>query len=119
MTGAEDWDLGLRTIGEGTRVRIAANIIHEEGRVRYFNLCLKKAYYAPGVALFVSKHGVRSLVGMSRRPWLHPRALVRPLGLGLVALKAGQAIAMAVALIWSLFGRRFKLPGRPIKSTQH
>jgi glycosyltransferase involved in cell wall biosynthesis len=120
MTGAEDWDLGLRTISEGPRVRIMANIVHEEGRVRYFNLCLKKAYYAPGVARFVRKHGVSGLVGMSRRPWLHQsRALVRPLGLGLLALKAGQAIAMVVALIWALFGRRFKLPVRPAETTQH
>jgi glycosyltransferase involved in cell wall biosynthesis len=116
MTGAEDWDLGLRTISRGSRVRIVAHIVHEEGRVRYFNLCRKKAYYAPGVALFVKKHGVRSLVGMSHRRWLNPRVLVRPLGLGLLALKAGQAIAMTFALIWALFGRRFKLPGRPIDS---
>ena len=120
MTGAEDWDLGLRTIGEGTRVRITANIIHEEGRVRYLNICGKKAYYAPGVALFLKKHGMRGITGMSRRPWLHqPRALVRPLGLGLLALKAGQAIAMALALAWSFFGRRFKLPDRPSERTQH
>ena len=54
MTGAEDWDLGLRTAEAGPRSRINANIIHDEGHVRYFNTCSKKAYYAPGVVLSVS-----------------------------------------------------------------
>jgi glycosyltransferase involved in cell wall biosynthesis len=114
MTGAEDWDLGLRTIKSGPRVRIAAKIVHEEGRVNYFNICRKKAYYAPGVALFIRKHGLRGLSGVSLRPWLRqPRALIRPLGLGLLALKVGQAIAMLLAIGWTLVGRRTKLPARP------
>ena len=81
MTGVEDWDLGLRTAGAGPRVRIDSRIIHEEGHFRYFNICWKKAYCAPCVALFIRKHGVRGFVGMSRRPWLRqPRALAEPLG---------------------------------------
>jgi glycosyltransferase involved in cell wall biosynthesis len=120
MTGAEDWDLGLRTAGAGPRVRIDARIIHEEGHVRYFNICRKKAYYAPGVALFIRKHGVQGLVGMSRRPWLRqPRALARPLGLGLLVLKVGQATAMAPAMGWAFFGRPLRLPDRPSMRTKH
>jgi glycosyltransferase involved in cell wall biosynthesis len=114
MTGAEDWDLGLRTLGFGPRASITAKIIHEEGRVNYFNICRKKAYYAPGVALFIKKHGIRGLTGMSRRAWLRqPRALTRPLGLGLIAMKTGQAIAMAIGIAWTLVGRRTKLPAGP------
>jgi glycosyltransferase involved in cell wall biosynthesis len=119
MTGAEDWDLGLRTAEAGPRSRINANIIHDEGHVRYFNTCSKKAYYAPGVVLFIKKHGIRSVTDMSSRPWLHqPRALARPLGIGLLALKIGQAIAMMAAMSWTLLGRRLNLPGRPTTRNQ-
>jgi glycosyltransferase involved in cell wall biosynthesis len=111
MTGAEDWDLGLRTAASGPRVRIQAEIVHDEGRVRYFNTCWKKAYYAPGVALFIRKHGTGSLLGMAARPWLRqPRALLEPLGLGLLILKIGQALAMLVALGLSIYGVRVRLP---------
>jgi len=107
MTGAEDWDLALRTAAAGPRVRINAMIVHDEGRVEYFDICRKKAYYAPGVALFIRKHGAKGFVGMSSRPWLRkPRSLVRPLGIGLLAMKLGQAVAMSSALAWSGLGGR-------------
>ncbi len=115
MTGAEDWDLGLRTAPLGPRTRISAEIVHEEGRVNYFNICMKKAYYAPGVALFVKKHGVGTIGNMTSRPWLRqPRALANSLGVGLVALKAGQALAMVGGLIANSVGHRLRLPQRPI-----
>ena len=114
MTGAEDWDLGLRTASLGPRTRIQAEIVHEEGRVEFFNICRKKAYYAPGVALFVKKHGVGTMRDMASRPWLRqPRALANSLGVGLVALKAGQALAMVGGLVAESIGRRSKLPERP------
>jgi glycosyltransferase involved in cell wall biosynthesis len=114
MTGAEDWDLGLRTASLGTRSRTSAEIVHEEGRVQFFNICMKKAYYAPGVALFVKKHGVGTMREMAGRRWLRePRALASPLGVGLVALKAGQALAMVGGLVAESVGHRSKLPPRP------
>jgi glycosyltransferase involved in cell wall biosynthesis len=110
MTGAEDWDIGLRSEASGPRFRIDARIIHEEGHVNYFALCRKKAYYAPGVALFVRKHGASALIGMSRRPWLRqPRALMNALGLGLVVLKVGEAISMVTSVALSSFGHRVGL----------
>lgn len=113
MTGAEDWDLGLRTSEMGPRMRIDASIVHHEGHVRYFNICLKKAYYAPGVALYIKKHGVQGLASMTRREWmLRPRALASPLGLGLLVMKLGQGVAMVVALGWTLTGRRLTLPAK-------
>jgi hypothetical protein len=114
MTGAEDWDLGLRTIAAGPRIRIKAKIVHDEGRVRFLNICWKKAYYAPGVALFIRKHGVKGVVAMSSRPWLRqPRALLKPLGIGLLLLKIGQAVSMAAGMSWVSFGRAVGLPNRP------
>jgi glycosyltransferase involved in cell wall biosynthesis len=114
MTGAEDWDLGLRTASLGPRTRTNAEIVHEEGRVKFFNICMKKAYYAPGVALFVKKHGMGTMRNMTSRPWLRqPRALANSLGVGLVALKAGQALAMVGGLVAESIGHRSKLPQRP------
>jgi glycosyltransferase involved in cell wall biosynthesis len=113
MTGAEDWDLGLRTETAGPRFRISARILHDEGRVRYLAICRKKAYYAPGVALFIRKHGTGALFGMSRRPWLHqPRIIANPLGWGLIALKAGQAVSMAGSLAMSAFNHRVGFSNR-------
>jgi glycosyltransferase involved in cell wall biosynthesis len=120
MTGAEDWDLGLRTASLGPRTRIKAEIVHEEGRVEFFNICMKKAYYAPGVALFVKKHGIGTMRDMASRPWLRqPRALANSLGVGLVALKAGQALAMVGGLVAESIGRRSKLPERPDTTGSH
>jgi glycosyltransferase involved in cell wall biosynthesis len=114
MTGAEDWDLGLRTASLGPRTRTNAEIVHEEGRVQFFNICRKKAYYAPGVALFVKKHGIGTMRDMASRRWLRqPRALANSLGVGLVALKAGQALAMVGGLVAEWVGHRSKLPERP------
>jgi glycosyltransferase involved in cell wall biosynthesis len=114
MTGAEDWDLGLRTASLGPRTRTNAEIVHEEGRVQFFNICMKKAYYAPGVALFVKKHGIGTMRDMASRRWLRqPRALANSLGVGLVALKAGQALAMVGGLVAGWVGHRSKLPERP------
>jgi glycosyltransferase involved in cell wall biosynthesis len=120
MTGAEDWDLGQRTASLGTRSRTNADIVHEEGRVRFINICMKKAYYAPGVALFVKKHGIGTMREMTGRRWLRqPRALVNSLGVGLVALKAGQALAMAGGLVADSVGHRAKLPRRPGTTNSH
>jgi glycosyltransferase involved in cell wall biosynthesis len=120
MTGAEDWDLGLRTASMGARTRTNAEIVHEEGRVRFFNICMKKAYYAPGVALFVKKHGSGTLREMASRRWLRqPRALANSLGVGLVALKAGQALAMAGGLVAASIGHSSKLPPRPDTTDVH
>jgi glycosyltransferase involved in cell wall biosynthesis len=99
LTGPEDWDLGIRMRERGTQVRIDSVILHSEGRVRYLDACRKKAYYAPGVARFLRKHGPRGVALFSRRPWLRqPRALAQPLGLGLLALKLGEAGAVVAAL---------------------
>ena len=56
MTGAEDWDLAIRTESYGSRLRISSKIIHDEGSVKYFDICLKKKYYASGVLIFLQKH---------------------------------------------------------------
>lgn len=105
MTGAEDWDLTIRTRSAGRVGRTQAFIVHDEGLVRYFSLCRKKAYYAPGIAIFLNKHGTRRLAKALNRPWLRPRALLRPLGIGLLVLKAGEAMGVCIGII----GNRLKV----------
>jgi len=113
LTGPEDWDLGIRTASSGSRVRIHATILHHEGRVGYFDACRKKAYYAPGVARFLAKHGSRGISVLWRRPWLkQPRALARPLGIGLLVLKVGEVSAVLIAMAASRLGRHPALPTR-------
>jgi len=102
MTGAEDWDLTLRIRTLGPISRTSACIVHDEGRVRYWSACRKKGYYASGVRRFHRKYG-RSGVSLAldrpylKRPWLLAADPV--LGVGLVALKAGEATAVAAELI--------------------
>ncbi|WP_298211183.1 glycosyltransferase [Ferrimicrobium sp.] len=100
MTGAEDWDLGLRVRELGPMDRIEAVILHHEGRVKYFAACRKKGYYGPGVLLFLAKYRSSGLMGVTQREWLHhPRRLCSVLGFGLLVLKAGEAFAIVVAVI--------------------
>jgi glycosyltransferase involved in cell wall biosynthesis len=116
MTGAEDWDLGLRTLKLGPRSRTQSVILHDEGRVRYFSLCRKKLYYASGLMKFGKKHGVEALVNTTRRRWLRSlRALANPLGLGLVVLKAGEVVAVASGLLWLSLGGNIELQ-RPTRN---
>jgi glycosyltransferase involved in cell wall biosynthesis len=119
MTGGEDWDLGVRTAEAGPQVRIEATILHDEGRVRYLDACRKKAYYASGLTLFLRKHGARSLAQRSRRPWLRqPRALARPLGLGLLALKTGEITAVSAAVFSNRRDRRAALRKATLSETR-
>lgn len=110
MTGAEDWDLGLRTLKLGPRSRTQSVISHNEGRVRYFELCRKKAYYASGLMAFAKKNGIGALANTTRRKWLrNPKALANPKGLGLVILKAGEIFAVASGLLWLRVGGKITL----------
>lgn len=111
LTGPEDWDLGMRTVADGPRVRITPVILHHEGHVRYLEACQKKAYYAPGVARFLSKHGASGMAVVSARPWLkQPRLLVTPLGLGMLALKVGEVCAVLLAMAADRLGKELRLP---------
>ena len=100
--GGEDWDLTIRVRSVASVTRISAQIAHDEGRATFLKACAKKAYYAPGLRAFARKHGVTTLSVLDRpylrRPWMifsrGPR-----LGLGLLALKGGEATAVVAAMI--------------------
>lgn len=98
LTGAEDWDLTIRVRGLGKVERTQAPIQHDEGRVRYLDACRKKGYYAEGLRRFVRKHGRSSLTVVDRPYIRRPQVFASPLGAGLIALKLGEAAAIAAAL---------------------
>ncbi len=108
--GPEDWDLSIRAAQLVNLGRTRAGIEHNEGHVTYRAACARKGYYAVGLLSFSRKHGTLVL-GRAlnrrylRRPWqlLVPHPL---LGLGLVALKGGETVAVG----WELTSR-WKRPG--------
>ena len=103
--GPEDWDLTIRVRRIAEVVRIRAEIAHDEGSPTFWRACGRKAYYAAGLRSFARKHGRASISVLERpyfrRPWLifaeGPR-----LGLGLVALKTGEASAVVAATVLHL-----------------
>lgn len=100
--GAEDWDLTIRVRNVAGIARISAEIAHDEGQPTFWTACAKKAYYGPGYRSFARKHGTRSL-SVADRPYIRRPSLIFSegprLGLGLVALKVGEAAAVVAATI--------------------
>jgi arabinofuranan 3-O-arabinosyltransferase len=101
LDAGEDWDLGRRVAAGATVARVAAAIDHDEGRVGYLAACRKKAGYAEGIARFAAKHRGAAWSSLLDRPYLRRpwRLLAEPrLAAGLVALKTGEATAVALRL---------------------
>ena len=99
LTGPEDWDLTESARLLASVARTTAFIDHDEGSISYLEACRKKAYYAEGMRRYVAKRGLSTLRQASERPWLRqPDKLLNLKGVGLLALKAGEATAMTVAL---------------------
>lgn len=100
LTGPEDWDLTVEARNRAPVVRISSMIDHDEGHVRYFDACRKKAYYAEGLRRYSHKRGTHAFRDAAARPWLsHPIQLLTPLGFGLIMLKMGEAFAVSAALL--------------------
>jgi glycosyltransferase involved in cell wall biosynthesis len=100
LTGPEDWDLTVRARQITAITRITDVIKHDEGSLGYVEACRKKAYYAEGLRRYAAKHGMSALLTAGRRGYLRrPWQLLRPLGIGLIALKLGEAAAVAWALV--------------------
>jgi len=131
LTGAEDWDLTISARQLAPVGRITALIEHDEGAIGYLAACRKKAYYAEGVRRYTVKRGISALRQAGERPWLrNPQLLLNPRGVGLVALKAGEATAVVLAIGSASVGRtvghfemhikdRRQRAGRPYSSRIH
>ena len=102
MVAMEDTDLGLRANARATVGRTSEEFLHDEGALTFLAACRKKARYATWVAAFGRKHGRRALASHLRRPYFeHPSLLLAQpaLGLGVLALKGGEAAAVAGRLL--------------------
>jgi hypothetical protein len=76
--------------------------LHDEGALSYLAACRKKAGYASGIAAFRRKHGGQVMTSHLGRPYFeHPSLLLAQpsLGLGVLALKGGEAAAVAGRLL--------------------
>lgn len=107
--GGEDWDLQERILEAGSAVgRVAAEVIHDEGRLTLGTDLAKKLYYGRAFGLYARKHPGRAARKVLRTAFLrradllardpaHAFGLVALKGLELVAVLAGMAIrALAV-----------------------
>jgi glycosyltransferase involved in cell wall biosynthesis len=102
LIAMEDTDLGLRASSRAGVGRTSDVLLHDEGALTYLAACRKKAGYATGIAAFRRKHGSRALASHLRRPYFeHPSSLLAQpaLGLGVLALKGGEAAAVAGRLL--------------------
>ena len=108
LPAMEDTDLGMRA---GVRARVGRTsdvILHDEGAPTYLGVCRKKAGYATGIAAFRRKHGSEAFASHLRRPYFeHPSLLLAQptLGLGVLALKGGEAAAVAGRLLFDKASR--------------
>ncbi len=102
LTGPEDWDLGRAARQLAPVARTDASIAHDEGSLGYLEACSKKAHYAIGVRRYLAKRGPQALLEASRRPWLsRPWRLANRRGIGLIALKTGEALTIVAVWGWS------------------
>lgn len=101
--GPEDWDLSNRIRQYARIERVTAKIRHDEGVVSYVESCRKKGYYASGLRAYHAKYGTVGTLSVLNRPYIRrPWKLLVPhplLGLGIVALKAGESVAVARSLL--------------------
>lgn len=96
--GGEDWDLPERILEAGGAIgRVAADIVHDEGRLTLRADLAKKLYYGRTIGRYVRKHPGRAGRKVLRRAFLRRAALLArdPLHtLGLVLLKALELTAI-------------------------
>lgn len=103
LTSMEDTDLGLRASAQARVGRTSDVFLHDEGPLTYRAACLKKVGYASGIAAFRRKHGRQAMTSHMKRPYFENPSLLlaQPfLGVGVIALKGGEAAAVAGRLLF-------------------
>jgi glycosyltransferase involved in cell wall biosynthesis len=103
LISMEDTDFGLRAAARAKVGRTSDVFLHDEGPLTYLAACHKKAGYAAGIAAFRRKHGSQALSSHLGRPYFKKPSLLlaQPsLGLGVLALKSGEATAVACRLLF-------------------
>ena len=103
LISMEDTDLGLRASALAKVGRTSDVFLHDEGPLTYRAACRKKIGYASGIAAFRRKHGRQAMMAHMRRPYFENPSLLlaQPfLGLGVIALKGGEAAAVGGRLMF-------------------
>jgi glycosyltransferase involved in cell wall biosynthesis len=103
LIAMEDTDFGLRAAARAPVGRTSDVFLHDEGALTYLAACRKKAGYATGIAAFRRKHGRQAMASHLGRPYFKNPSLLlaQPsLGLGVLALKGGEATAVAGRLLF-------------------
>lgn len=119
LRAMEETDLGHRASARAKVGRTSDIFLHDEGALTFLAACRKKAGYATWIAAYRRKHGSHALAAHLRRPYFeHPSLLLAQptLGPGVLALKGGEAAAVAGRLLLDLISRpelRRGLGGRP------
>ena len=111
----EDTDIGLRASARARVGRTSEVFLHDEGALNFLAGCRKKAGDAHGIAAFRRKHGSQALASHLRRPYFERPSLLlaRPaLGLGVLALKGGEATAVAAHLLFDKASRPERASGQ-------
>lgn len=111
LTGPEDWDLREKALSAGYDIgRIKAMTIHHEGVVRPLKRIKKKFYYGKTFDKYISKNPrvAKKQIPFLRRCYFKNWRLLmqHPLyTLGFIALKSGESVAVAVAILSSRIER--------------
>ena len=116
LASMEDTDLGLRASFHARVGRTSDVFLHDEGALTFLTAC-RKAGYATGIADFRRKHGSRVFASHLERPYFEQpwSLLAKPtLGLGVLALKGGEAAAVASRLLLDMASK----PGHSIEAPE-
>lgn len=108
MTGPEDWDLPQRIAAHYPVGRIKAHILHDEGKMSFFDYCQRKYYYGQGARRYL-KSQKKTIFDSSFIYFLRPafyknwRKLTQQpiLTLGLVTLLTGEQVAGLLGFLQS------------------
>jgi hypothetical protein len=98
----ENTGLGLDASTRARVGRTSGVFLHDEGALTFLAACREKVGYTTGIAAFHRKYGSRALASHLRRPYFeHPSSLLAQatLGLSVLALKGGEAVAVVVRLL--------------------
>ena len=103
LTSMEDFALDRAIRKLGPIARTDSKIRHDEGALSFISACRKKARYATGMVSYSRIYGRREFASfvLVRGYLRYPFRLMRKplLGMGVIALKSGEAIAVSTQLL--------------------
>lgn len=103
LSSMEDFAMDRAIRALGSIERTSSIIRHDEGELRFISACRKKARYAVGMASYSRIYGRNQLGSflLGRSYLRNPLKLMRRplLGVGVLALKSGEIVAVSIQLL--------------------